>query len=569
MSIKALAPDVISKIAAGEVVQRPASVVKELVENSLDAGATQITVEVSEGGKQLIRVADNGVGLPADEVELAFYRHSTSKIVAETDIETLSTLGFRGEALPSIAAVADVSVVTRHADELTGTAITFKGGSITNKSKQGAPQGTTITVQNLFHNVPARLKFLKSVSTENGHISYLVTQYSLAFPEVKFSLTINGRTNLRSSGNGNLRDVLVEVYGLETAQAMLEIQPSEADAQVQVGGYVSPSSISRSARDYLSFFINRRWVQSRMLTYAVEEAYQGMLMTGRHPIAVVNLSVSPSDVDVNVHPSKSEVKFRSERDIFSAVQKAVRGTLVGYGSQHGRRIPSLLPNPVPTSAPLPGTTGLSVAISSQPSGESREMEATEPGTKLPILRVIGQFQNTYIMAEASEGLYLIDQHAAHERVRFERVREQQSRQTVDIQGLLEPITIELTAQHSEILDSQEELLAAAGFSLEHFGERTYLIRSVPAMLKQDAIRDVLFEILDALGDAQKDQWQYNIAASVACHGAIKSGDTLTVQEMEDLIRQLEQTHSPRTCPHGRPTIIYFSASQIEREFGRR
>ncbi|MFP3974635.1 MAG: DNA mismatch repair endonuclease MutL [Chloroflexota bacterium] len=566
MPIKALEPNVVSKIAAGEVVQRPASVVKELVENSLDAGATHITVEVTDGGKRLIRISDNGMGVPADEVELAFYRHSTSKITAETDIETLSTLGFRGEALPSIAAVADVSVVTRHANELTGTAVTFKGGNLTSRSKQGAPQGTTITVQNLFQNVPARLKFLKSVSTENGHISYLVTQYSLAFPEVKFSLTVNGRTNLRSPGNGNLRDVLVEVYGLDIAQAMLEVHSSEPGAQIQVSGHISPSSVSRSSRDYLSFFINRRWVQSRMLTYAVEEAYQGMLMTGRHPIAVINLSLPPSEVDVNVHPSKSEVKFRSERDIFSAVQKAVRATLVGYEPQHGRRTPPPLTGPAPTSVPFPHTTGLSVTVSSQPAGER---ETTEPGTTLPILRVIGQFQNAYIMAEASEGLYLIDQHAAHERVRFERVRDQQSRKAVDVQGLLEPMTIELTAQQSEILDSEWGVLTSAGFSLEHFGERTYLLRAVPAMLKQDAIRDALFEILDSFESGQKSQWQYDIAASLACHGAIKSGDTLTIREMEDLIRQLEQTQSPRTCPHGRPTIMYFSASQIEREFGRR
>ncbi|MBT9165550.1 MAG: DNA mismatch repair protein MutL [Chloroflexi bacterium] len=564
MSIKVLCPNVISKIAAGEIVERPASVVKELVENSLDAGATQITVEVGGGGIGLIRVTDNGVGIPADEVELAFERHATGKITSEIDLEAVSSLGFRGEALPSIAAVAEVSMVTRYRDDVVGTAIKLENGAITSKGKQGCPRGTAVTIRDLFRNVPARLKFLKSPSTENGHISHLVTQFSLAFPEVKFNLIINGRTSFRSPGNGSLRDVLVEVYGLETAQAMLEIESSETVCPA-VNGFISPSSLSRSNRNYLSFFVNRRRVQSRMLTYAVEEAYQGMLMTGKHPIVAINISLPPQEIDVNVHPTKSEIRFRSERHVFVAVQKAVRNALVGSAPLPSTRISPLPPSA--STSPLfvtpPGHKATSLPQLAQ------KREGPESGPQLPILRVIGQFQNAYIVAEGPDGMYLIEQHAAHERVLFEKTREQQASRAIEVQGLLEPMAIEVTAQQQELLQSQQGVLYESGFYLEQFGERTYLLRSVPAVLKKQDITRVLAEILDSLGGLQKSEWQEGVAVSLACHGAIPTGQSLSFQEMEELVHQLEQTQSPRTCPHGRPTIIHINASQLERGFGRR
>jgi len=588
MSIKVLPPDVISKIAAGEIVERPASVVKELVENSLDAGATQITVEAGGGGIDLIRVTDNGTGIPADEVELAFERHATGKITSEIDLEAISSLGFRGEALPAIAAVAEVSMVTRYRDDVVGTAINLENGAVTSKSKQGFPQGTAVSIRDLFRNVPARLKFLKSPSTENGHISHLVSQYGLAFPEVKFHLIINGRTSFRSPGNGSLRDVLVEVYGLETAQAMLDLEAKRVESQesrveslegggsqdsgvetqeCKISGFISPSSLSRSNRNYLSFFVNRRCVQSRMLTYAVEEAYQGMLMTGKHPIAVINISLPPQEIDVNVHPTKSEIKFRRERQVFTAVQRAVRNTLVGSGPVPGMRI-SPLPPVVPSFTPslFAGPAGGKVTSLPQLTGKK---EGAEPRPQLPILRVIGQFRNAYIAAEGPDGIYLIEQHAAHERVLFERAQQQQARRAIEVQGLLEPVAIEVTAQQEELLQSQREVLDESGFHMDQFGERTYLLRSVPAVLRKQDITRVLAEILDSLGGLQKSEWQESIAVSLACHGAIPTGQSLSLQEMEELVHQLEQTQSPRTCPHGRPTMIHLSASQLEREFGRR
>ncbi len=562
MPITILSPNVVSKIAAGEVVERPASVVKELVENSLDAGATRVSIEIKNGGMDLIRVTDNGSGISSEEIEIAFERHATSKITSEVDIEGICSLGFRGEALPTIASVAEVSVLTRHRDEMAGTSIQMLNGEVISKTSQGLPQGTIVAVKNLFLNVPARLKFLKSASTENGHISQLATQQSMAFPEVKFHLIMNRRDVLRTSGNGNLRDVLAEVYGLQTAQSMLEVTGGEAS----VTGFISPSSISRSNRNYISLFVNRRWVQSRMLNYAVEEAYQGMLMTGKHPIVILNLYLPPGEIDVNVHPSKREIKFRNEREIFITVQKAVRETLVGFSPVSGISItPSLTVSPSANSIPFPSTTGLISASYDMPVSNHSHSEFLSP---LPILRIIGQLQNSYIVAEGPDGLYMIDQHAAHERILFEKIKREYETHSVEVQGLLEPMSIDLTIQQAELIDYSDDILLEAGFTLEQFGERTYLLRAVPSFLKRQDIMPVLTEILDSLGTTQKTEWQERITASLACHGAIKAGQTLEQREIEELLRQLEQTSAPRTCPHGRPTMICLSSSHLEKEFGR-
>jgi len=558
MTIKILAPDVVSKIAAGEVVERPASVVKELIENSLDASATQVSIEARGGGVSLIRVTDNGTGIPADEVALAFHRYATSKISTIADLDAISSLGFRGEALPSIAAVAQVEVLTRTPDQIAGTYLNLKNGVVVERGKRGCPQGTSVTVRHLFQNVPARLKFLKSVATESSHISNLVSQYSLAFPEVRFSLFIDGRMALQTSGNGELRDVLVEVYGLDTAQAMIPV--GEQDSQVW--GFVSSPSLSRSSRSYLSFFVNRRWVNSRLLSRATEEAYQGLLMTGKHPIAVLNISLPREDIDVNVHPSKTEVKFRYEQTLFPTVQRAVRAALVKEMTvPQVVRPPSVVgvPTFIPEREPLARQEGLFEGFVSKPPPES----------PLPILRVLGQLSATYIITEGPDGLYLIDQHAAHERILFERVRTQQANRQVEVQGMLEPLTIEVTPHQEEMLEAGEEVLASCGFTIEPFGPRTYRLRAVPALLREGNIAQAVIEILDSLseeGDTGKREER--IAILLACHSAVRAGQVLSLEEMRQLVRDLEQAESPHTCPHGRPTMIRFTSSQLEREFGR-
>ncbi len=563
MAIKILEPGVISKIAAGEVVERPASVVKELIENSLDVGATQISVEARGGGVSLIRVIDNGAGIPADEVELAFHRHATSKIDSFTDLDAVSSLGFRGEALPSIASVAQVEMLTRTLDVVAGTYLNLKNGEVVEKGKRGCPRGTTVTVRHLFQNVPARFKFLKSATTESSHISNVVTQYSLAFPEVKFTLFIDGRMALQTQGNGDMRDVLVKVYGLKTAEEMVVV----GEVGSQLWGFVSSPSIVRSGRGYLSFFVNRRWVRSPILSRAVEDAYHGLLMTGKHPIAVLNISLPYQDVDVNVHPTKREVRFRDERYLFTSVQKAVRAALV-------EQMPVPLMRRQPSLVTAPGPTGEErkwQPIATRQDELFGTLASTRTTSKLalPILRVLGQVSETYIIAEGPDGLYLIDQHAAHERVLFERVRAQRARSEVEVQGLLEPMTIEVTPRQEEVLKTQGEVLASYGFAIEPFGQRTYMLRAVPAVVRGDAVSHAIGEILDSLGEQGGEvSLEEKIAISIACHSAVKAGDILSMEEMRNLVRDMELADSPHTCPHGRPTMIRFTSSQLEREFGR-
>jgi len=571
MPIKILAPKIVSLIAAGEVVERPASVVKELVENSLDAGSTQISVEVKGGGVSSIRVMDNGIGIPPGEVELAFDRYATSKIASPEDLESISSLGFRGEALPSIAAVAQVDIVTCAVGESAGSYLSLKDGVAVERGSQGRSQGTTITVRNLFRQVPARLKFLKSAATENGHVANVISQYALAFPEVKFTLSVDGRTTLRTPGGGQPIDSVIEVYGLEIAQNMLAVENEDREWEDRaatslplVTGMIGSPAISRSSRGYLSFFVNRRWISSRLLSWAVEEAYHGLLMTGKHPVAIINISLPPRDVDINIHPTKTEVKFQNERIVFSAIQKAVRRALIELVP-----VPKIEEVATTYGAPSePSQALLTFAKSNSSSASSPPVASQTPITSLPVLRVLGQLFNSYIITEGPDGLYLIDQHAAHERILFEKVVQQRSHQEIEAQGLLEPATFEVTPQQDEVLKSHCENLAEFGFSIESFGDRTYLVRVVPVLLHNKDWAGMVRELLDSSSKEDKGDWRERIAISIACHSAVRAGQALTDDEMRELIRQLEQAANPHTCPHGRPTMIHLSSAQLRREFGR-
>ncbi len=562
MPIKVLDPQVVSRIAAGEVVERPASVVKELLENSLDAGSSQISVEVRGGGISLIRVNDNGAGVPSGEVGLAFDRYATSKIGNLGDLEFISSLGFRGEALPSIAAVAQVDMVTCATGERVGTYLGLRDGVIASQGSQGRSKGTTVMVRNLFRKVPARLKFLKSVATENSHIADVVSQYALAFPEVKFSLFIDGRAALRTPGGGRLIDSIIEVYGVKVAENMIEIKSEATVSSPRVAGMVGSPPVSRSGRGYLSFFVNRRWVTSRLLARAVEEAYHGLLMQGKHPIAVINISLPTQEVDVNIHPTKREVKFGNEHIVFSAVHRAVRQALV-------EQIPVPRIEEVAVAYELPSRPRQALPTSAQVGLTSSAPWAPEvPTVSLPVLRVLGQLANSYIIAEGPDGLYLIDQHAAHERVLFERIEHQRSQREIEIQGLLEPMTLEVSPRQEAVLRLHYEDLAEFGFSIESFGDRTFLIRAVPALLYNKDWAGMLRELLDSLSEGSKGDLVEGIAKSMACHSAVRAGQALTDTEMRELVRQLEQAATPHTCPHGRPTMIHLSSGQLKREFGR-
>jgi DNA mismatch repair protein MutL len=598
MPIRLLPPEIAGKIAAGEVVERPASVVKELVENSIDAGASEIRVEIREGGRRLIRVADDGCGIPSDEAAMAFARHATSKLTDVSDLDHIETLGFRGEALASIAAVSQVTLLTRHREEGMGQLLRVDGGRVTRQEGRGAPAGTVVTVEHLFRHVPARLKFLRQPGTEAGHIHTVVTHYALAFPGIRFSLTNDGRLTFQSTGSGQLLDVLIAVYGLEMAEQMLEIDAGEAERgdeatspRPEVTGYVGVPALHRASRRYITLFVNRRWIQDSALTHAVAQAYHSLLPVGRHPVAVILLEIDPGEVDVNVHPTKREVKFRDGRKAFSAVQRAVRRTLVERAPvPEMSRAPRTWPTPDWERRQSLLGAGREEAVTTQmamelyrtgdgpaggPAGLGAGLE-DEPGrvgpVRLPLLRVVGQVGQTYIVAEGPQGLYLIDQHAAHERVLYEQMMAQHQGRDVASQALLEPLVLDLDPLLAGVLGEHLAALNGLGFQIEAFGGSSFLLRAVASVLVVPDTQAALVDILELLRqgeDPLADQAEEQLIAAVCKRAAIKAGQTLSVEEMQQLVRQLEQCESPRTCPHGRPTVLHFSVEQLEKEFGRR
>ena len=573
MDIRVLTPETAAQIAAGEVVERLASVVKELVENSLDAGATQIAVEVLGGGLKLIRVVDDGAGISSADVETAFLRHATSKLTSSSDLEKIATLGFRGEALPSIASVSDMELVTRTENEQAGTRVRLQGGELLKREAVGRPQGTTVQVTRLFQNVPARLKFVKSPATENGRIGNLVTRYAMARPSVRFSLTIDGRKTLSTTGAGGLREAVSSVYGADTAAVMLELSGEEGGVG-SIKGLAGPPTVSRAQTGYVTLVLNGRWIQDRRLNYAVEEAYQNLLMVGRRPVAVLLIEVSPEEVDVNVNPSKTEVRFRKDREMFALVQRVVRQALVESSPVHSAVLansgsgttPANYSRKTPLGSDLLGwASGPRVPTPETPTAPTMFTKST-----LPLLRVVGQVSNTYIVAEGPDGMYLVDQHAAHERALFERALKERSEQRVQIQGMLAPATVDLTPVQRESLSQVEGLLRGYGFDFEPFGDSAFVLRAVPAMLAARAPDRAFLDVLDSLLDpGAPELGEERLAASIACHSAIRAGDVLQQASMEEVVRLLEQSDSPHTCPHGRPTLVHLSSSLLEKEFGRR
>ena len=589
MPIRVLPPEVAGKIAAGEVVERPASVAKELLENSIDAGATDIRVEIREGGRRLIRVADNGSGIPDTEVALAFARHATSKLEDVEDLDQIATLGFRGEALASIASVSQVTVLTRPREQSTGQLLQVDAGRIVRQEGRGSPAGTVVTVEHLFRSVPARLKFLRQPQTETGHIHTVITRYALAYPEIRFSLTADARQTFQSLGNGKLYDVLIAVYGLDVAEKTIEVSsvwdsgPAEGTSgeapvapRCLVHGYASTPALHRANRTYITFFVNRRWIQDRSLAHAVAQAYHTLLPVGRHPLAVLLIGMDPAEVDVNVHPTKREVKFRNGRSVFSAVQSAVRHALID-------RSPVPMLDRSPRTWPAPDWERRQSLISAgqgDPSPSQLAMELYRPGdqpppvgpVRLPLLRVVGQVGQTYIVAEGPQGLYLIDQHAAHERILYEQMMTEHGQEAVASQTLLEPLNLDLDPALAGQLGENLSFLNDVGFSIEPFGGTSYLVRAVPSILVVPDVRTALVDILELLrqgDDPLAAQAEERLIAAVCKRAAIKAGQTLTSEEMQQLVRQLEQCESPRTCPHGRPTVLHFSVDQLEKEFGRR
>ncbi len=587
MPIQVLPAEVAAKIAAGEVIERPASVVKELLENAIDAGAQSIRVEIREGGVRLIRLTDDGCGIPAAETETAFLRHATSKLRTPDDLERIATLGFRGEALASIAAVSQITLITRAATETVGTRLRLQAGQVTHRSAHGAPVGTSITVENLFYNVPARRKFLRQPATEAAHIQTLVSRYALAWPTLRLSLERDGRLVFQSTGSGEVMDILLKLYDLETVRQLIAFRRQEGG--LTAWGYTSLPNLTRSDRNQLNVFVNRRYVQDRLLSRAILDAYHGLLPSGRFPFTVLLVELDPGEVDVNVHPTKAEIRFRRAGDVFAAVQKAVRGALSEAGPVRPLDALSLVgQSPTPQ---LPNQARFAWDERAQPGWARHALElqrtadaaADEDAGRgevpppppdaqrsLPPLRVLGQLSQTFIIAEGPGGLYLIDQHTAHERVLYERFWAEKQRQSVAQQGLLTPLSVELAPVQAVALLENAETVAALGFEVEPFGEATILVRSIPAMLGQNEVAETLAELAEVLSAGGDGERLFeNALLTVVCHSAVRAGQTLSHDEMRDLIRQLERTALPHSCPHGRPIFLHLSTERLASAFGRR
>ena len=474
VAIRILPPEVASRIAAGEVVERPASIVKELVENALDAGATRVSVEANEGGVALIRVTDDGCGIVPDELPLAFSRHATSKLPAGADLDAIATLGFRGEALPSVAAVAEVEAVSRQHDSPTAGRVRISYGEFREQGAAGAAPGTSISVRNLFREQPARLKFLRSAGSEASQIASIVSHYALAYPEVAFTLRLDAKDSFSTTGSGSRREAAAGVYGRDVGASMIDVH--ELDDSHSLEALVAAPHVTRANRSYVTIFINRRWVRSRSLAYAVEEAYSGMLQTGRFPIAIVDLRLPPEEVDVNVHPAKAEVRLRNERQVFTLVQRPIRAALSGL-SPVGAEAAAAWPRAPLTLSPPNYQFSTASALSRPEAGaplqsdliprRGFEPEATQEAlpAAMPILRPLGQAGTTYIIAEGPAGLYLVDQHAAHERVMYERYLRELSASAQVAQPLLAPLALELTPAQASLVSSFSDALEAHGFGV--------------------------------------------------------------------------------------------------------
>ena len=569
-------PELLSnKIAAGEVVERPASVVKELIENAIDAESTKVVVEIKKGGRSLIRVSDNGTGMDRDNAILSIERYATSKIFSEKDLFSIVTLGFRGEALPSIASVSEMEIVTRAVTSEVGTRIMVAGGKIKEVSEIGAPKGTMISVNHLFFNTPARRKYLKTEQTEMGHISDIVTRMALALPGVHFKFLHNGRILANWSQTANLLHRIVDVLGGDLENRLYEVNYKAGS--IRIHGFVASPDISRTTSRGLYVFVNGRFVRDKMLYHAVSEAYAGHLMKGKYPLVVLNVKLAPDQVDVNVHPTKNSVRFEAPKQVHDVFVMAVSESLQKFD----RPVWGQIIAAKQSQQPIPYTLSPSSGVVSEPKSEftpqtyTQTPEATPtlwPEKSFSSLRIIGQLHNTYIVCESDDGFVLIDQHAAHERFVFETLKTSYSRSSIATQGLLVPETLELNHREGGILETLIVDLGGMGLEIEPFGGNTYLIKSVPALLAGRPIKPLIMEIVEKAAEiglaTTLHKGVEECLTIMACHGAIRANQRLADEQMKALLEQLDTLDNASHCPHGRPTYIHRTMQQIEKDFKR-
>lgn len=646
--IQVLDPVTIDKIAAGEVVERPASIVKELAENAIDAGATAITVEIEEGGISYIRIADNGCGIEREEVPSAFLRHSTSKIRTVDDLIHIHSLGFRGEALSSIAAVSQVELITKTAEETFGTRYRIAGGKEEGLEETGAKDGTTFVIRQLFYNTPARRKFLKTPMTEASHVSELMTRMALSHPEISFQFINNGQSRIHTSGNGSLKDVIYHIYGREIAMNLIEIQTEAGD--VKISGFLGKPVISRGNRNFENYFINGRYVKNQIVSKAIEDAYKDFTMQHKYPFVALQITMPGEEVDVNVHPAKLEIRFQNQQAVYNAVYEAVdRGLrkeelIPQVRLEEPKEIPRAdVPSPAPAQMPKKETkppqapakeernldyfmqkmkervaayhnreSSAEVAAKDQifrplqqadrireaavyanlsSVGEKAEKKMEnqtgeqEPPRQMDLFEekfldreiraeyhLIGQVFDTYWLVEFQDNLYIIDQHAAHERVLYERTLKSMKTREYTSQMISPPVILDLGMQEAALLREYMDRFLRIGFEIEEFGQDSFAVRAVPDNLFSLAKKDLLLQMIDSLSDEVSRKLSPELidekVASMSCKAAVKGKMKLSAAEADALIGELLTLDNPYHCPHGRPTIIAMSRRELEKKFKR-
>lgn len=610
----------INKIAAGEVIERPASIVKELAENSIDAGATAVSIEIQEGGKSYINVSDNGCGILKEDAEQVFFRHATSKIKSSNDLQGILTLGFRGEAMASIAAVSEVELKTKVEEDGSGSHIVIKGGKILENNAIGYPTGTSVTVRNLFYNTPARLKFMKSDTAEQGAIVDIVEKLALSNTGISIKLTVNNKVVLHTPGNGDLLSVVLCIYGKNIAKAMLPLEHS--NDIVSIEGYIGKPEIAKGNSTYMTFSVNGRFIKNRVMAEAMRQAYKTLLMNNRYPFSVINIRIKSDMLDVNVHPTKQEIKFSDERAIFNTLYVAVKNCL----NSSSLVFESLEEPSAASASPVEEYKNIGSyvpkafenrndysAFDRKPQKESIEQLSIKEAGNAPVadsyskhyeygkssirqdaatdtgmedireakpeasdnqrtldISIIGQLFGTYVLGQHDDTFYLIDQHAAHERIMFEYIREKYNSRDIPMQELMMPIIVELSPVEKLLYTDNSLVFQNLGFEIEWFGENTLAIRAIPIIMGEPCTGEFFSNILDSIGETSSNSVSplEKIIISMACKNAIKAGDSITPEETRELINRLMKTKQPYTCPHGRPTIITMSRYELEKKFKR-
>lgn len=622
MSIQVLDQETINKIAAGEVIERPSSVVKELVENAIDAGATAVTIEIKDGGISFIRITDNGSGISKDDIPMAFLRHSTSKIKSIEDLMNVSSLGFRGEALSSIAAVSQVELITKTADDFTGSRYVIEGGNEISLEEVGAPDGTTFIVRNLFYNTPVRRKFLKTAATEAGYVNALIEHLSLSHPDISFRFINNNQNKLHTSGNMNLKDIIYGVYGRDITSNLMEISGKTQD--VEITGFIGKPVICRGNRGYENYYINGRYIKSSIITKAIEEAYKGYIMPHNYPFTAIHFKINPSIMDVNVHPTKMELRFSKNEFVYRFVLETVKECLANRELAARVKLPDSKPYQAPRIEPPRESFYNSTESSVKQKNVNENQTAgfiknitdytKMPPTRLPEpfeikrsdemikedkkiyeaekkqeaeqlsmfdtplmsekakadYRIIGQLFETYWLIEYEDKFYMMDQHAAHEKILYERFMNHLKVKDMDTQMIMPPVIIELNMQQEDAYKRNKQAFSRLGFEIEEFGGNAYKVNGLPAGLPNINLKQMLIDMIDGLTDDNSTDLDIitERVATMSCKAAVKGNNKLSFEEAKELIEELMQAENPYNCPHGRPTLIVMSKYEVERKFKR-